>query len=102
MQDKISFQPVITEKSLKRAENKEYTFLVDPSSSKYLIKRAIEAAFAVSVKEVRTKTSLGKTKKRGRFNYQTQDKKIAIVRVGEKDKIDLFETEEKKKRKKKL
>lgn len=94
----IYLAPVITERSLSRTENKEYTFVVPKSSTKFQIKTAIEEAFGVSVKALRTITIKGKTKRVGKQSlfYQTADKKLAIAKVSEKDKIDLFDTEEKK------
>lgn len=100
MQKRIFLEPVITEKSQKNTGNKEYTFLVDPSASKYTLKNAVEEVFGVTVKKIRTKAFRGKEKRRGKFYYRTPDKKIAVVRVGEKDKIELFETEKKGKGKK--
>lgn len=100
MQKRVVLEPVITEKSQKNTANKEYSFLVEPSASKYAVKSAVEEVFGVTVKEIRTKAFRGKEKRRGKFYYRTPDKKVAIVRIGEKDKIELFETEEKKKSKK--
>lgn len=102
MRQDISFQPVITEKALKMAEAKEYTFLVSPGATKHRIKETIERTFGVSVMSVRTRVLKGRKKRaRGRSAYiLSPDQKIAAVRVSEKDKIELFETEEKAKGKK--
>ncbi|MBI2007176.1 MAG: 50S ribosomal protein L23 [Candidatus Blackburnbacteria bacterium] len=86
--------PVISEKSMRMAEVKEYTFLVDSSLTKHQIRKAVEDIFGVTVQRVRTKTLRGKLKKAGRkrLSVKTADRKLAIVRVGKDDKIDLFET----------
>lgn len=95
----INLIPVISEKSLQQAELKEYLFFVDQRATKHHIKDAVEKYFKVTVKDVRTKLVRGKTKRVGKKSVyiQTQDRKIAIVKVGEKDKIELFDTQESKK-----
>lgn len=101
MKQDVWFQPVVTEKALKMAELKEYTFLVGPGATKHRIKEAIGKTFGVSVESVRTRVLKGRKKRvRGRSAHiLSPDQKIAIVKVSEKDKIELFETEEKKKKK---
>ncbi|MDR2457312.1 MAG: 50S ribosomal protein L23, partial [Clostridiales Family XIII bacterium] len=47
-------EPVISEKSMKDAGNKRYTFKVAPKAKKEEIKDAIEKIFEVSVKKVNT------------------------------------------------
>lgn len=103
MRQDIWFQPVITEKALKMAKLKEYTFLVSPGARRQKIKEAIEKAFGVTVESVRTRILKGRKKRvRGRSVWVVSPaQKIATVGVSEKDKIELFETEEKTKRKKK-
>lgn len=98
----IFLLPVISEKSTNMVEKGEYTFLVEQNLTKYQIKKAVEETFGVSVRRVRTKVLRGKSKKAGqkKLSVKTADRKLAIVRVGKDDKIDLFETKEKGKKKK--
>ena len=51
----ILIKPIITEKATADSEmNNCYTFLVNPSSNKVEIKKAVEATYGVSVEKVRT------------------------------------------------
>lgn len=97
---KILIAPVISEKTSKDKDKNYYTFLVDPQARKHQIKEDVERVFGVSVKSVRTAALRGKPKRRGKRlqAVRTQDRKKAIVRLAEKDKIGLFETEKKKKK----
>lgn len=83
------------------AQEGEYIFLVDQSLTKYQIKKAAEESFGVTVRRVRTKVLRGKSKKTGkkRLSVKTADRKLAIVKVGKDDKIDLFETKKKSRQK---
>ena len=88
----MKLTPVLTEKSLAQVSDNEYTFYVDPSATKYQVKVAVENTFGVKVVSVRTMNIKGESKRtaRGRMR-ETKPSKKAIVVLGEKDKIDLFE-----------
>ena len=47
-------KPVITEKSMLAMDEKKYTFEVDTRANKTLVKQAVEAAFGVEVKNVKS------------------------------------------------
>lgn len=96
MQHTQFLRPVITEKSMDLATHKWYTFKVDLSLSKQDIARVIEEQFKVHVLGVRTITVHGKPKRTGKKRVETQitNWKKALVKVGDKDKIDLFSVEE--------
>ncbi|MAG59968.1 50S ribosomal protein L23 [Candidatus Woesebacteria bacterium] len=97
----VLLRPVISEGSLDKVKTlNDYTFLVARGATKSDVKEAIEKTFDVKVKKVRTKPMRGKNRKRGvkRELVKTADLKQAIVRLGEKDKIDLFEVKEEKKK----
>lgn len=67
----------------------KYLFLVDKSSSKLEIKRAVEEIYKVKVKDVNTMISPGKLK---RVRYQagrTPDFKKAVVSLKEGQKIEV-------------
>ncbi len=67
---------IITEKSMREAQNKRYTFAVTPAATKPGIKRAVEQMFAVKVLRVHTLRSGGKKK--------------AIVQINSQQSIDLW------------
>ena len=79
-----------TEKSTSLYEpQSKYLFLVNKSSNKIQIKRAVEEIYKVKVKDVATYISSGKLKK---VRYQlgrTPDFKRAIVTLREGQKIDI-------------
>ena len=51
----ILIKPIITEKATKDAEeNNIFGFVVNPKANKVEIKKAVEAAYGVSVEKVRT------------------------------------------------
>jgi large subunit ribosomal protein L23 len=91
----ILIKPIITEKATKDAEeNNIFGFVVNPKANKVEIKKAVEAAYGVSVEKVRTmnvrpnrKTRQTKT---GVQTGKTNALKKAIVQVAEGDTIDFY------------
>lgn len=91
----ILIKPIITEKATKDAEeNNIFGFVVNPKANKVEIKKAVEAAYGVSVEKVRTmnvrpnrKTRQTKT---GVQTGKTNAVKKAIVQVAEGDTIDFY------------
>lgn len=91
----ILIKPIITEKASKAAEDKNvFTFEVNPKANKIEIRKAVEAAYGVSVEKVRTmnvrpdrKTRYTKT---GVQTGKTNAYKKAIVQVAEGDTIDFY------------
>ena len=89
----ILHQALISEKATTLQEKSNcYVFKVAISANKLEIKKAIEKAFSVKVKEVSTVIVKGKTKRVGRFEGKRSDWKKAFVWLKEGDKIELFET----------
>ena len=91
----VLIKPIITEKMTADSElYNRYGFLVDPAANKLQIKDAVEAAYGVSVKKVRTmnygpsrRTRYTKT---GVQHGKTNAIKKAIVDVAEGDIIDFY------------
>ena len=91
----ILIKPIITEKATADSElNNCYTFQVDNKANKVEIKKAVEAAYGVSVDKVRTinvrpdrRTRYTKT---GIQRGKTNAIKKAIVQLSEGDMIDLY------------
>lgn len=91
----ILIKPIITEKATIAAEDKNvFMFQVDSRANKIEIKKAVEAAYGVSVEKVRTlnirpnrKTQYTKT---GVQTGKTNAYKKAIVQVAEGDTIDFY------------
>ena len=78
----VVIRPLITEKATHISERyNAYTFEVNPLAGKTEIKNAIENLFKVKVAEVRTTTTAGKLRRRGRFSGYRADWKKAYVRL---------------------
>jgi large subunit ribosomal protein L23 len=80
-------RPLVTEKGVtKKDEERTLCFEVSPEANKTEIKKAVEKVFKVKVDEVRTSTTAGKLRRRGRFTGYRADWKKAYVRLkaGEK------------------
>lgn len=91
----ILIKPIITEKATADGELRNcYTFAVNTKANKVEIKKAVEAAYGVSVEKVRTinvrpdrKTKFTKT---GIQHGKTNAVKKAIVQLAEGEMIDLY------------
>jgi large subunit ribosomal protein L23 len=85
-------KPVITEKSMAAMAEKKYTFIVHVKANKSQIKRAIEEVFGVKVEDVKTLTTMGKTKRVGVHVGKRPDFKKAVVKLTQDSKsIEFFE-----------
>lgn len=88
----MKLEPVLTEKSLEQAKKGKYTFWVDRRLTKHKIRCLIDRVFSVHVKKVRTVNVPGEKKRTIKGKKRVvQPKKKAIVTLGEKEKLDLFE-----------
>ena len=82
--------PIITDKATRLLENNQYSFVVNPTSSKPTIKIAIEYLFNVKVIKINT-CQLPKKKKRvGKYIGWKSHYKKAIVTLAEGNTINLF------------
>lgn len=78
-----------TEKSTAYRPQGKYLFLVDKRANKIQIKRAVEQAYKVKVKEVNTFVSGGKLKRVRHQLGRTVDTKKAVVTLQEGQKIEI-------------
>jgi large subunit ribosomal protein L23 len=78
-----------TEKSSLYEPERKYLFLVDKSSNKISIKRAVEEIYKVKVSDVNTFVSIGKLKRVRHQLGKTPDHKKAVVTLKEGQKIEL-------------
>lgn len=85
----IIIAPVITEKSMANRQNNVYTFKVAKDATKTDIKKAIEEAFKVSVKNVNTLNAKSKRRRVGRYSGRTKTYKKAIVTLAEGSSIEI-------------
>jgi large subunit ribosomal protein L23 len=81
-------RPLITEKGHdKREQERTLCFEVHPEANKIQIRQAVEAVFKVKVADVRTATTTGKLRRRGRFSGYGSDGKKAYVRLQPGQKV---------------
>jgi len=84
-------RPIITEKAVgKKDEEATLCFEVAKSANKTQIRQAVEKLFSVKVDEVRTSTTAGKLRRRGRFAGYRSDWKKAYVRLQAGQKMPEF------------
>lgn len=84
----------VTEKSVSQAQNDRYTFWVDVNANKNQIKEAVEDRFEVDVDSVNVIRQKGKQKTWQRNTGKQKERKKAIVRLKEGQKIKEFEINE--------
>ncbi len=86
-------KPIITEKAMNLASQRQYVFEVHPEANKIQIKQEIEKMFEVNVTSVRTVRVKGKNKirmtRRGLMRGRTPLKKKAYVTLKEGQTIEL-------------
>lgn len=82
--------PIITDKATRLLENNQYSFIVDRSANKTIIKATIEYLFNVTVIQVNTCRLPRKQKRVGKYIGWKPQYKKAIVRLAEGDVINLF------------
>ncbi len=88
----IILRPIITEKStLVKDTGNQYVFEVARDANKIEIRKAVEKLFKVKVIDVHVSNMEGKKKRLGRYAGKRSDWKKAIVKLGPKDKITIFE-----------
>ena len=85
----VVLAPHITEKSTMLSDHNAVVFKVAGTASKPEIKAAVEALFNVSVTNVNTMVTKGKTKKWKGTPYRRSDVKKAIVTLAAGQSIDI-------------
>lgn len=84
-------RPLITEKAVNMKEaNRTLCFEVNVEATKSEIRQAVEKFFSVKVEEVRTNTTAGKLRRRGKFAGYRSDHKKAYVRLKDGQKVPEF------------
>jgi large subunit ribosomal protein L23 len=81
-------KPIVTEKGVAKKENERtLCFQVAANANKTEIRAAIESLFKVKVAEVRTATTAGKLRRRGKFSGYRPDWKKAYIRLQKGQKV---------------
>jgi large subunit ribosomal protein L23 len=81
-------RPLVTEKGVTKKENERtMCFEVHADANKTQIRQAVEQLFKVKVEDVRTSTTAGKLRRRGRFAGYRPDWKKAYVKLESGQKV---------------
>jgi large subunit ribosomal protein L23 len=81
-------KPIVTEKGVaKKDGERTLCFEVSPEANKTQVKAAVEQLFKIKVEDVRTVTTAGKLRRRGKFTGYRSDVKKAYVRLRPGQKI---------------
>lgn len=89
----ILLRPIITEKTLHLADQRQYTFEVDRRANAIQIAKAVAAEYQVTVRAVRTLNMAGEVRRFRRGVGRTRSWKKAVVTVAKGSKISGFEIE---------
>lgn len=96
--DSVLIMPVISEKSIKDAENSRFTFIVRLDADKNEVKKAVEEKYGVNVLDIASAVVKNKIKrvgkKRTKKTLGSYKKAVVVVKKGQK--ISEFELGEKK------
>jgi len=82
-------RPIVTEKSMRGTAMNKYTFEVDRTSPKPVIRDAVARLFRVKVTKVNVITIPGRERRRGQHYFREPAYRKAIVTLAAGDKIDL-------------
>lgn len=81
-------RPLVTEKGVtKKDSERTLCFEVNADANKTQIRQAVEQLFKVKVEDVRTSTTAGKLRRRGRFAGYKADWKKAYVKLQDGQKV---------------
>jgi large subunit ribosomal protein L23 len=88
----IIVRPIITEKSLSRVKQSQYTFEVEKNTNKYEIAEEVKKQYKVNVLSVRTLIRKGKTKQVGKKKQKKEypSRKFAICEIKKGETISEF------------
>jgi large subunit ribosomal protein L23 len=81
-------RPLVTEKGVTKKENERtLCFEVHVDANKTQIRQAVEQLFKVKVEDIRTSTTAGKLRRRGKFAGYRADWKKAYVKLESGQKV---------------
>jgi large subunit ribosomal protein L23 len=84
-------RPVLSEKAVSGVERGTCAFFVHPDASRTQVKDAVERVFKVDVVKVNIQKVRGKEKRMGRYVGRTAERKKALVKVAEGQRIQQLE-----------
>jgi large subunit ribosomal protein L23 len=84
-------RPVLSEKAVAGVERGTYAFFVHPDASRTQVKDAVERVFKVDVVKINIQKVRGKEKRMGRYVGRTAERKKALVKLAEGQRIQQLE-----------
>jgi large subunit ribosomal protein L23 len=87
----VILRPVLSEKAVGGVAGGTYAFFVHPKASRTQVKDAVERVFKVEVVKVNIQNVPGKEKRLGRFVGRTAERKKALVKLAEGQRIQQLE-----------
>jgi large subunit ribosomal protein L23 len=82
-------RPIVTEKSMRGTAINKYTFEIDGTATKPVVRDAVQRLFSVRVTKVNVIRIPGRARRRGQHHYRESGYRKAIVTLVDGDKIDL-------------
>ena len=89
----IIIRPVVTEKTMKLADENKVTFEVSKNANKISVAQAINEIYGIKPEKINIVNVHPKKKRMGRFVGKTNAVKKAIVTLPEGQTIDIFDSE---------
>ncbi len=89
----IIIRPVVTEKTMKLADENKITFEVSKNANKISVAQAINEIYGIKPEKINIVNVHPKKKRMGRFVGKTNAVKKAIVTLPEGQTIDIFDSE---------
>ena len=86
----VLLSPIVTEKSARDEQFGKYTFLVEESTTKNEIKKAVASRYGVKPAKVNVISNEGKVKRYGRFWGKRKDTKKAVITLPKGKSIDIY------------
>jgi large subunit ribosomal protein L23 len=84
-------RPVLSEKAVAGVERGTYAFFVHPDANRTQVKDAVERVFKVDVVKINIQKVRGKEKRMGRYVGRTAERKKALVKLAEGQRIQQLE-----------
>ena len=86
----VLLHPLVTEKLTRLAKHQQAAFVVDPSTNKIQVKKAVEAIYGVKPLRVQMVNVKGKAVRFGRSNGKRSDWKKAIITLPAGTSMEVF------------
>lgn len=87
----MKIRPLVTEKSLEKTKIGKYSFIVETDNNKSEVIKEISKIYGVKPLKANTVNRKGKLKKSVKSTGKRKDRKIIVITLDKKEKIEGFE-----------